>query len=201
MRHVNLVRIPFIVTRASLMAVAIALAATAQATGTHGPASTTARATGTPASTTARATGTLTPTMARATGTHALDLTTAQAAGTSRVRDEGSLRFVTSYGSELIDEGRVSGTIPGSARVEFTYNGSPQVSARFTIHGAGGTIGGQAHAKLSNPSTLTPSFRGNLTITGGSGRYAHAHGSGELFGVFHRHGYGLVMQALGTLRY
>jgi hypothetical protein len=35
----------------------------------------------------------------------------------------------------------------------------------------------------------------------GSGRYARASGSGELFGVFHRHGYALVVQAIGRLRY
>jgi hypothetical protein len=85
--------------------------------------------------------------------------------------------------------------------VRFVYNGSPNASATFTIRTAAGSISGSARARLSNPSSPTPSFRGALQITGGSGRYRHARGSGELFGVFHRHGYGLVFQAFGRLSY
>jgi hypothetical protein len=48
---------------------------------------------------------------------------------------------------------------------------------------------------------MNPSFRGSLTITGGSGRYAHAGGSGELFGVFYRRSFALTVQAIGKLRY
>jgi hypothetical protein len=124
-----------------------------------------------------------------------------EASGTVSVRDEGRLRFVSSYGAWLTDEGPVAGTIPGRARVSFEYNGSPAVAARFTIYGRGGSISGRARGRLSSPTSLTPSFRGSLSITGGGGRYAGARGSGELFGVFHRRGYGLVVQAIGTLRY
>jgi len=125
----------------------------------------------------------------------------AAAAHTTNVRDEGSLRFTSDEATSIIDEGGLSGTLPGSGRVYFTYNGSPNVSARFTIHTAGGTIDGTAKCRLNNPNSPTPSFRGALQIVGGSGRYAHARGSGELFGVFHRRGYGLVVQAIGKLSY
>ncbi len=117
------------------------------------------------------------------------------------VHDEGRLRFLSSSGSQLIDEGSMSGTLPGRARVRFTYNGSPAVKASFTIYAGGGSIDGRAGGRLSDPTSLSPSFRGALTITGGSGRYAHARGSGEMFGVFYRRGYGLIVQAIGTLRY
>jgi hypothetical protein len=40
-----------------------------------------------------------------------------------------------------------------------------------------------------------------MTITGGSGRYAHAHGGGELFGVYYRRSYALTVQAIGKLPY
>lgn len=49
--------------------------------------------------------------------------------------------------------------------------------------------------KLKDPTSLTPSFRGALRITSGSGRYNHAHGTGELYGVFHRRDYAIDMQA------
>ncbi len=140
----------------------------------------------------------------RPPGSHprvARDSAVARGARALEVNDEGKLHYVTDSATAIVDEGRASGTIPGTARVNFTYNGSPDVSAQFTIRGAGGSISGRARAKLSNPNSLTPSFRGALSITGGSGRYAHADGSGELFGVFHRHGYGLIVQAIGKLRY
>jgi hypothetical protein len=125
----------------------------------------------------------------------------AQASHTTSVRDEGSLRFASDEATSIVDEGRLSGTLPGSGRVYFAYNGSPNVTAHFTIRTAGGTLDGSAKCRLNNPNSPTPSFRGALAIVGGSGRYAHARGSGELFGVFHRRGYGLVVQAIGKLSY
>lgn len=125
----------------------------------------------------------------------------AGAARIAQVHDEGHLHYISAEATQIVDEGALSGTIPGRARVYFTYNGSPNVSARFVIRAAGGTIDGRAVCRLHNPSSPTPSFRGALRIVGGSGRYAHAGGSGELFGVFHRHGYALVVQAIGRLRY
>ena len=47
----------------------------------------------------------------------------------------------------------------------------------------------------------TPSFRGAMSVTSGGGRYAHAHGSGEIFGVFNRRSYALTVQAVGRLSY
>jgi hypothetical protein len=122
-------------------------------------------------------------------------------AHTTNVREEGNMHFLSDEATQIVDEGSLSGTLPGSGRVYFAYNGSPNVSARFTIHTAGGTIYGSAKCRLNNPNSLVPSFRGALAIVGGSGRYARARGSGELFGVFHRRGYGLVVQAIGKLSY
>lgn len=125
----------------------------------------------------------------------------ARAASTAHVRDEGHLRFHSVAASSIVDEGPVSGTIPGKGRVDFLYDGSPKVTARFSILASNGTIYGEAHCQLKDPTSLTPSFQGRLTITGGSGRYAHAKGSGNLYGVFHRRGYAIGMQAVGELSY
>jgi hypothetical protein len=128
----------------------------------------------------------------------------AYTAGVLNVRDEGHLRFVTSDGSEIIDEGEGKGTVPGTVRAHFIYNGEPTVSARFTIYGHSGSISGRASGRLSNLTSPDPSFRGAFTVTGGSRRYAHIHGTGELFGVFTRRGknkYALVVQTIGKLPY
>jgi hypothetical protein len=128
-------------------------------------------------------------------------VSTASAAHVLRVHDEGHLRFISSSGAELIDEGPASGTTPGEVRVRFIYNGNPEVSARFTIRDRYGTFSGHARGRLSDPTSFSPSFRGSLSITAGSGRYAHASGSGELFGVFDRRSYGITVQTIATLRY
>lgn len=123
----------------------------------------------------------------------------ARAAHTVQVSDRGKLRYRSVAATSILDEGPLSGTLPGRARVDFLYDGSPNVTARFTIYAAGGSIYGQARCRLHNPASPTPSFKGALQITGGSGRYSHAGGSGELYGVFYRRGYGLSVQATGEL--
>ncbi|MHB1859461.1 MAG: hypothetical protein ACYCUM_05005 [Solirubrobacteraceae bacterium] len=117
------------------------------------------------------------------------------------VHDRGRLRFHSVAATSIVDDGAVSGTLPGSGHVVFVYDGSPSVTARFTIAARGGTIDGFARCRLHDPTSLAPSFHGALEITGGSGRYAHATGSGNLYGVFHRRGYEIDMQAVGRLTY
>lgn len=139
--------------------------------------------------------------LALAPAASGLASTRAHLAGTLSARDEGRLHLVKASGSLLIDEGPVTGTIPGKVRVDFIYTGNPSVSARITIYGHAGTILAHGSARLSSPTSPSPSFKGALAITGGTGRYAHAHGSGELFGVFYRRSYAITVQTKGVLHY
>ncbi len=125
----------------------------------------------------------------------------AVAARSLSVKDEGYLRLVKSSGSLLIDEGPVRGTIPGRAKVRFVYNGDPAVTAQLTISGHAGSIVASARGRLSSPTSPHPSFDGTLTVTGGSGRYRHAHGSGRLYGIFYRRTYAMTVQTTGTVHY
>lgn len=125
----------------------------------------------------------------------------ADAARVLNVRDEGRLHHVKSSGEEIIDEGRATGSFPGWVKVRFRYNGEPTIGARFTIYGSSGSVSARATARLSSPTSPNPSFRGAMTITGGSGRYAHIHGGGELYGVYSRRSYDLTVQAIGKLPY
>jgi hypothetical protein len=125
----------------------------------------------------------------------------ARTARTLQVKDEGNLRFVKSSGSLLVDEGAVHGTIPGKVNVHFVYTGAPQVSSNLTIYGHGGTLSVRASGRLSSPTSASPSFSGTLKVTGGSGRYAHATGTGKLYGVFYRRTYSMTVQTTGTIHY
>jgi hypothetical protein len=143
----------------------------------------------------------LAPTVASASAEPKLTANPASVSRVLNIHDQGSLRFVRASGSLLIDEGHVSGTFPGSVKVRFLYNGEPNVSARFTISGKGGSISARGTGRLSSPVSPAPSFRGRMQITGGTGRYANIRGGGELFGVFNRRSYALTVQAVGKLPY
>jgi hypothetical protein len=125
----------------------------------------------------------------------------AQAARVLNVHDEGRLHYVKSSGETIIDEGHASGSFPGSVKVRFLYNGEPTVSARFTISGSGGSIYARGAGRLSSPTSPSPSFHGSFTATGGSGRFSHIHGSGQLYGVYYRRSYAITVQAIGKLPY
>jgi hypothetical protein len=128
-------------------------------------------------------------------------LTRAHASRTLNIHDEGHLRYIKSSRSLIIDEGRASGSFPGWVKLRFSYEGEPTVHASFTISGAGGSINARGTARLSSLTSLTPSFTGTMRITGGSGRDAHIHGGGGLYGVYNRRTYGLTVQAIGKLPY
>ncbi len=125
----------------------------------------------------------------------------ARAAHVVNVKDEGHLHSVRSAGAELVEEGQVSGTIPGKVRVSFIIGAT--VSAKFTIYAkSGGSISGHGGGSLHS-TNLYSTFGGSLTVTGGSGRYAHAHGSGRLSGAINRKSssYPMTVQTEGKLYY
>jgi hypothetical protein len=124
-----------------------------------------------------------------------------RAAHVVSVKDEGHLHLVSkaSSGSMLVEEGPVTGTIAGSVRVSFDIG--PTVTATFTIYPrGGGSISGHGEGALHSTS-LYATFGGSLAVTRGTGRYAHAHGSGGLYGAINRKTYALTVQAVGTLHY
>jgi hypothetical protein len=125
----------------------------------------------------------------------------AAAARTMSINDNGELLRVHASGEIITEEGKVSGTLPGTAKVRLDI-GAELVTASFRITVRGvGSIVGHASAKLSSPGRKA-SFRGTLSVTGGTGRYAHARGTGKLYGVVERVSDNLTVQTReGTLDY
>ena len=122
----------------------------------------------------------------------------ANAARSLRASDTARLRYVSASGSLLFEEGRASGTLPGSMRVRFNVGAT--LSGSFTIYTKGGSIKGHGSAK-PHGAGVYESFAGSLTVTGGSGGYAHAHGTAGLYGTFNRDTYALLVQTTGTLSF
>jgi hypothetical protein len=120
------------------------------------------------------------------------------AARTVNASDTAHLRYVQGSGSLLLEEGSASGSLPGKMQVHCEVG--PTVTASFTIVVHGGTITGHGTAKAHGAGRYE-SFAGSLTVTGGTGHYAHAHGHAGLYGVFDRRTYDLTVQTTGRLQY
>ena len=122
----------------------------------------------------------------------------AHAAHVLKATDTAHLHYVSASGALLFDEGKATGTLPGRMRVHLnlgtTFTGS------FTIYASGGSIEGRGSAAPHGSGTYE-SFSGTLTVTGGTGRYVHAHGRGRLYGTFDRENYALVIETTGSLTY
>jgi hypothetical protein len=108
------------------------------------------------------------------------------------------LHLVKAEGSELFEEGRVSGALPGSMQAKLktgaVFTGS------FTTHTHSGSIKGRG---IANPhgSGRYQSFSGTFVVTGGTGRYAHISGRAGLYGVFDRRSDSVTVQTTGKLSY
>jgi hypothetical protein len=124
----------------------------------------------------------------------------AHAARTLKTADTAHLNYNEehSQGSWLYEEGSALGTFPGSMRAN--CNITAVLTATFTIYVHGGSISGHAHAAVHG-SGLYQSFGGYLEATGGTGKYAHAHGRGGFYGVLNRNTYNMTVQTTGTLSY
>jgi hypothetical protein len=103
-----------------------------------------------------------------------------------------------SEGATLVEEGSASGSLPGKMRAHLKIEGT--FSGTFVLTTNGATIKGHGSAKPSG-SGRYESFRGSLVVTGGTGRYAHAHGTAGLYGVFDRVKYQVTVQTTGSISY
>jgi hypothetical protein len=108
------------------------------------------------------------------------------------------LHYVDARGSYLIEEGQASGPLAGivKARLRVTAD----ISGSFTFYPRGGSISGRGVAAL-HESGAYASFGGTVSVLGGTGLYAHAHGEGKLYGVYDRKTLGVTIQTTGSLLY
>jgi hypothetical protein len=133
-----------------------------------------------------------------ASGTSTGSSLTAHSASTLNITDTAKLHDTGGSGSLLHESGSATGTLPGNMKAE--CNIGAELMTNFTIYAAGGTIKGHGTATPHGSGTYE-SFAGTLVATGGTGRYAHAHGRAGLYGTFDRRNYALTVQTTGKLSY
>jgi hypothetical protein len=123
----------------------------------------------------------------------------ARAARTLNVTDKANLHLTTTAGELLEEEGTATGALPGKIRARFKVGATVSGSYTFYPRG-GGSITGSGSARLHSTGTYA-SFGGTLTISHGTGRYAHAHERGGLYGLVNRNTDALTVQTTGRLSY
>lgn len=116
------------------------------------------------------------------------------------VSDSGRLHLANpnSAGNTLIEEGKAIGTLPGSVRASLAI-GTSTVRVGFTIYLHGGTITGHGTASFNPGKGEYASFGGSVTVSHGSGHYAHATGSGRMYGSINRTTDNANVQVIGQL--
>jgi hypothetical protein len=119
-------------------------------------------------------------------------------ARTLEATDTANLRYIKHSGSQLLEEGSAQGDLPGRMRANLSLGAT--FTASFTIYTHGGTITGHGTA-TPHGAGLDEHFSGTLTVTGGTGRYSHAHGHAGLTGTFNRRTYAVTLQTSGSLTY
>lgn len=124
----------------------------------------------------------------------------ARAAKTIQVSDMGHLHLANpnSASSTLVEEGKATGTLPGSVRASLTV-GTSTVGVVFTIYLHGGTITGRGTTKFNAGQGEFASFGGSINVSHGSGHYAHAAGNGRVYGTINRNTDDATVQVIGQL--
>ena len=123
---------------------------------------------------------------------------TAHAARSLNGTATAHLHLVKPDGTQLLEEGPVTGALPGSMRA--VIDTGNVFTGNFTIRTHGGTIEGNGRATPHGAGRYQ-SFSGTITLTGGTGRYSHAHGRAGLYGTFDRRTYAMVIQTTGRFSY
>lgn len=123
-----------------------------------------------------------------------------QAARVISVSDTGHLHLAnaSSAGETLIEEGKATGTLPGSVRANLTI-GASIVRVSFTLYLHGGTITGHGTANFNAGKGEYASFGGSISVNHGGGRYAHARGTGRVYGSINRNTDDATVQVIGQL--
>jgi hypothetical protein len=136
---------------------------------------------------------------ARATRNQAAPV--AVAARELTISESGNLHLVSHHHEQIVETGHGTGTLSGSITVNMTLAFS-HASISFTAYpSTGGSVVGRGEGTIY-AGGKNAHFTGSATITGGTGKYAHASGRGiHLEGTLQRHTFALAVKVEGKMRY
>ncbi len=127
----------------------------------------------------------------------ALASPTARAARTVPAIEHVTLTLVKKTGTDFRHKGRSTGTVAGSvsSRIKLT---SLSIVGTVTVRAKDGTLQLQVRG-TARSGGLRSKFDGTATMTGGTGRYAGAHGKGTFTGIVNRRTWAATLDARGSL--
>jgi hypothetical protein len=115
------------------------------------------------------------------------------------LNERGSLHLTSKRGFTLNEQGSATGTIKGTIYIHLRLVSSKTVTAEVNIYPRGGSLTGNGTASY-RVNGGTASFSGTLSVTRGSGSYAHARARGLRFtGTIQRGNDAVNVQLQGTL--
>lgn len=126
----------------------------------------------------------------------------AHASRTLDLNDNANLNLSNKKGFELKEAGKASGSLPGTIYIQLKVASERSVTASIQVYPSGGSLKATASGSYRVESSSTASFSGKLNITGGTGRYSKAKGSGLSFsGTVHRPGDSVSVRVSGNMSY
>lgn len=114
--------------------------------------------------------------------------------------ETAQLRVLSRQGIVFNEQGPASGTFKCTLTLRLTAKVT-HVGIQFSADPSGGSLRGEGSANVQAEGAVGR-VTGTVSITGGSGRYAHAHASGlAITGTVNRHNYDLSIRVSGTMSY
>jgi hypothetical protein len=127
---------------------------------------------------------------------------TALAAGSVTLRENAQLHLAHSNGLDrLYEQGSGTGTFANAPiHLNLIISTSSEVTYEFSAALPGGSVTGRGRTHYYEQGS-TSYFNGTLSVTSGTGRYAHASASLPLSGAMNRRSYALTLHVSGVLRF
>ena len=126
---------------------------------------------------------------------------TAHAARTVSLNESGSLHRTSHHGFHLNEQGTASGTIRGAIYIHLDVTSTNRVTAEVNIYPSNGSLTGYSTADYRSRGGQA-TFSGTLSISRGTGTYAHAHASSLRFsGTIQRSNDATTVRLTGPLSY
>ena len=125
----------------------------------------------------------------------------ASASRSVSLNESGRLHLTSKQGFTLNEQGSASGTITGTIYIHLHLTSTSKVTAEVSIYPSGGSLSGNGSAAYHVEGSVA-AFSGTLSITRGSGKYAHARASTLRFtGTIQRRGDAVSVHVSGPLSF